>query len=212
MVTLFACKQTTKPAQIHTTTKRLLDIRVGDRVGFIDTSGKMIINPQFDGVLLNDKKINIGVYAVRMVDKVGFIDTTGKYIINPQFDVDTSQLPFEFWNYGFTTSGLSAVKVKDKWGFINLKGEMVLKPIYTDVDMTGFSEGLAGVKVKDKWGYIDSTGKFIIPEQFEFVDGFENGIAEIREKEIVTKGKEKVEIYKTGYINKKGKIIWKPSN
>ncbi|MGN0578320.1 MAG: WG repeat-containing protein, partial [Ruminiclostridium sp.] len=48
--------------------------------GFIDATGKYIINPQFDYTYgFNDS----GLAAVEIGDKYGYIDTSGKIVINP---------------------------------------------------------------------------------------------------------------------------------
>jgi hypothetical protein len=51
-----------------------------------DATGKMVINPQFDGA----NEFSDGLAAVRiggyLTGKWGFIDKQGKMAINPQFD------------------------------------------------------------------------------------------------------------------------------
>jgi hypothetical protein len=50
--------------------------------GYIDKTGKIVINPQFD----NAWRFNDGLAKVRFGEKYGFIDKKGKIVINPQFD------------------------------------------------------------------------------------------------------------------------------
>ena len=48
------------------------------------------------------------------------------------------------------------------------------------------------------WGFIDKTGKMVIPDKYDNVDHFEEGVAQ------VSVGK------KIGYIDKEGKYFWEP--
>lgn len=54
----------------------------------------------------------------------------------------------------------------------------------------------------DKWGYIDKTGKIAIKPQFDYVQGFREGLAKVRIGDFVTG--------KSGYIDKTGKIVIEP--
>ena len=58
-------------------------VKIGDRCGYIDRTGKMIINPQFNGAEPFDDQ---GLAPVQQGERWGFIDRTGKMVINPQFD------------------------------------------------------------------------------------------------------------------------------
>ena len=54
---------------------------VGDKRGFIDPTGKLVINPQFDYA----DDFENGLALVGVGNKFGYIDTTGRYVINPQY-------------------------------------------------------------------------------------------------------------------------------
>ena len=61
----------------------LLPVQVDGKDGFIDKTGKIIINPQFDFAYVFREglaKVEIGHGAAK---KVGYIDKTGKYIWKP---------------------------------------------------------------------------------------------------------------------------------
>lgn len=53
-----------------------------DKVGFIDNSGKWVIEAKFEKV----RDFSSGLAAVRENDKWGFVDKTGNWVIKPQFD------------------------------------------------------------------------------------------------------------------------------
>ena len=52
------------------------------KYGFIDKSGKVVIEPQFDNV----SAFSEGLAKVEKDGKWGFIDKNGKVVFEPQFD------------------------------------------------------------------------------------------------------------------------------
>lgn len=168
----------------------------GDKWGYLDDEGNIVINPQFavahvfiDGVALVQSAEN----------KYGFIGLDGKYLINatykaaspfseglacvvpedgkPQFIDDKGNVKFtvnEARYCGVFSEGLAAVGVEGKegikWGYINKEGKMVVNPQFDAVGP--FTEGLAGVAKTNKekgevlWGFIDHKGAIIINHQF----------------------------------------------
>lgn len=155
----------------------------GEKWGWKDEKGKVVIKPQFDDVYAFSE----GLGAAKIGGKWGFVDRMGKYVIKPQFD--------EVFPYGFG-DGIIAVKVADKWGYINKLGIYTVEPQFDDA--YNFAEGLAAVRVGDKWGYIDKMGKNVINPEFDKAAGFSEGMAGVCEGS------------KWGYINKIGKYVINP--
>ena len=60
-----------------------------NRIGYIDKSGAIVINPQFDSTsdygISGSRFYDDGYAIVRTGNLYGVIDTSGKYVINPQF-------------------------------------------------------------------------------------------------------------------------------
>jgi len=108
-------------------------------------------------------------------------------------------IPPQFaWAYGFA-EGLAGVKLEGKCGFINRDGKFVVPPTFQDVRF--FNEDLAAVEKNSKWGYIDKQGNVVVEPRFENnALPFRGGIAQVR-----LWGGE------TGYINKSGEYVWKPT-
>ena len=139
------------------------------KYGYIDETGKMVINPMFEGAEIFTEGlagvcVGRACYHSRPSDKKkedekwGYIDKTGVIVIPPQFK---SVHAFH--------EGFAAVSIGDKWGYIDKTGKFVINPQY---DSAGdFEDGIAmaGVKiagsdpVSEKWqyGYIDRNGKYI---------------------------------------------------
>ena len=81
--------------------------KFGDKYGFIDQSGTVVIKPEFD--LTFD--FSEGMALVVQANKYGFVDTTGRMVIEPQF-----YYAKDFHN------GLAKVfysQRNDNWGYID---------------------------------------------------------------------------------------------
>jgi hypothetical protein len=88
-----------------------------------------------------------------------------------------------------------------KYGFINKWGEFVIEPKFDSAKM--FSDGFAAVETRSRYGYIDRSGNMKVSPQFEFADQFQGGFALVAPS---GNGKDT-----TGYIDRSGKYIWKPT-
>ncbi|NDP22267.1 MAG: WG repeat-containing protein [Paludibacter sp.] len=152
-----------------------------DKFGFVDESGKVVVNPQFEYA----RPFNEGYAAVCQNKKWGFIDMLGKIVINSQFD---GVMDFH--------SGKAAFHNGKQCGFIDTKGSFVINPQF-DYTMS-FSEGMASVYSGKQFGFISEDGKIKINPQFEDVLSFKGGMALIKQGE------------KYGFINKEGKIEINP--
>lgn len=127
--------------------QELLRAATGDLWGYIDNTGKYVINPQFDDAY--DFSDN-GLACVESGGKYGYIDKTGAYIINPQFDESGF----------FADNGLALVRSGDKYGYIDKTGTYAINPQFDDAG--SFSEGVAVVRLSDKYGLIDEKGKYLV--------------------------------------------------
>jgi hypothetical protein len=152
-----------------------------NKYGFVDKSGKIVVNPQFDGAW----HFNEGFAILVQDGKCGFIDKTGKIVINPQFD-----LVSDFKN------GKAAFKNGNQWGFIDTKGSYIINPQFDNVG--SFSEGYAPFKQGSDWGYINEKGKIEINPQFDRASDFKSGLAYVEQGN------------KYGYINPKGQFEINP--
>jgi hypothetical protein len=166
----------------------LAAVRVGDesrsRYGYIDKTGKLVIDTQFDYV----KDFSGGLAAIRIGDehtgRFGYIDRNGKVAINPQFG----------FAHNFS-EGLAEVEVGNRYGYIDKSGTMVVPPL-SEVGNPRFSEGLVSMMIGGRWGYFDKAGKVAINPQFDFAFEFSEGLASVR----LGKG----DTAKWGYIDKAG--------
>lgn len=134
----------------------------GGTYGYIDLTGKLVIDPVFD----NARDFSEGLAAVEKGGKWGFIDRSGKFVIDPVFD-----------NARYFSQGLAAVEKEGKWGYIDRSGKFVIDPAYYFA--TDFVKGLAEVEISGMWGFIDRAGNLM--GKSEYVLGFSEGLAAVQE-------------------------------
>lgn len=188
------------------------------KYGYIDKTGKYVIEPKFDKTW----GFADGRAVVRINGKYGVINTTGAFVIEPKYEDLIS-----------CKGGFSVVKENGKWGILDKAGVCVFEPKSTEYgyysdshwakffvdgkyffitfednemlvnesedEILGyFEEGMAKIKVNGKWGFIDTTKTIIVEPKFENVTIFSEGLAGAK-----INGK-------WGYINKSGVFVIEP--
>ena len=159
--------------------EELARVKIGDKYGYIDTTGEIVINPQFDDAALHFPE---SLAQVKIGEKWGYIDKTGEIVITLQFE-----------GASYFSEGLAQVMIGEKWGYIDKTGEIVITPQFEDA--SDFSEGLAHVKTGEKWTYVNYSGNYVFNSQFDFIGSFDEGLAPVKIND------------KYGYINKSGEIV-----
>jgi hypothetical protein len=193
-------------------------IRRGKKWGFMDRTGKVIIEPQFEAV--ND--FFQGRAAVLKNGKWGYINESGMEII-----------PFSFDGALDFTGEIAPVLVGRKWGYIDLNGRWIISPrfqaaaemkdglarvlhwerlecsrktytnenapIYTfqmPTIMTAMMSGCA--PLNGRYGFVDPSGKFAIQPSLQWAEDFSEGLASFGIQ------------HKFGYVDAKGKTVISP--
>ncbi len=203
VVILGACGGQSQEASFDTS---LLPLSIGEEIGYTNSEGKFLINPQFKEAHLFAKN---GLAKVKKDDKYGFINKEGKLVIPYQYHQATSfyegfacvvtdaSAPFYINEKGerkielkraehasHFAEGFAPFSIKKKdseeeiWGFINSKGEEKIAANYKNVKH--FSQGLAGFREGGKWGFLDTEGKIIINPQFTEAYLFQEGLAVVQ--------------------------------
>lgn len=176
-------------------TVKLFPITQNGQAGYIDETGAMIIQPQYDEAF----HFSDGLAKVKVGDMYSFIDQQGEQI--KVTDIDKNGIvKTEITLYGTCGSfwnDLAVVNIDGKWGFIDPTGRIVIAPKYDAV--IDFYEGLAAVKIKGKWGYIDKSGEMVIKPKFMGAGSFHEGLAWVNTE------------YQVGFIDRTGKLVIQPS-
>ncbi|HEX5965176.1 MAG TPA: WG repeat-containing protein [Pyrinomonadaceae bacterium] len=153
---------------------------VDDRYGFIDKSGRFVIEPQ----LQRAEDFSEGVAAFATGNKFGYIDVDGNVVIAAQFE--------QAENFA---EGLAVAQRNNKWGYIDKSGRWVIEPRF-DLG-SAFSEGLARVipSIGSGSGYIDRRGQIVIKSEFESAMSFSEGLSLVWKND------------QSSYINTSGTIV-----
>jgi len=135
------------------------------KIGFVDSSGKWVIEPQFDKA----RAFSNGLAPVANGKTWGYINEKGDMVIES-----------EFRDAEVFSDGLAPVKDK-KWGFIDTSGKLVI-PMEYDItaglaflsgnNEKGFINRFARVKTKKGWGFLDESGKLLGDKWFENAEPF----------------------------------------
>jgi len=180
----------------------MAQIKVKDKWGYIDNTGKIIVNPIYE----RSNRFSEGLAAVSKLDektkeeKWGFIDKTGAVKINFQFVKDKEKILCE---PDYFNDGLAFVSSDGKqWGCIGDDGKYQINPQFESANFNpyGFKNGVSLVSQGGSFGYIDKNGKYIINPQFKDANDFAtNGLAAVQHSD-----------GKWGFINKEGKYEINP--
>lgn len=181
-------------------TDGLMAVKIGNKWGFINLLGQLVIAPQFEPDLdeyREDRYEGIfrsGLALVKLNGKYGYIDHSGKLAIPPKFD---KAKPFQ--------DDRARVAMNGKWGLINQRGEFVAAPRFQELEM--FYEDRAVASLDGKlFGFIDRSGKLSIAPQFNEAQRFSEGLACVK-KAVQVDGKT---TWLWGYIDRSGQFVIKP--
>ena len=157
----------------------LAAIKVGEKWGYIYSTGKWAIEPIFTGVRGSDRKF--GLAPVGIGDQWGYINRKGKYIIKAEFRIahqfsEESELAIVYdWALPSPSDLDNKVPAKMRYGFIKPSGQFEHVPDFEDAYPFDKNTGLAKVKIKEKIGFIDRKGHLAIGPIFDHALSFSTG-------------------------------------
>jgi hypothetical protein len=169
---------------LTTKTSGLYPVCIDGKWGYIDDTGGVKIEPQFDSAFDFSEDLAIVALTENGDAKRGYIDTSGAIVIQPRFSyacdfsdglavvaengeagpcgyIDTSGtlvIPMQYQRAGAFSGGLGVVSNGNGQFFIDKTGATVLGPYDFAWD---FSEGLAYVEDEGRRGFIDSNGDWV---------------------------------------------------
>lgn len=165
----------------------LAPVEVGNQNwGFVDTTGILIIEPQFRKV----GHFHEGIAWVedKNSSATGCINNKGEWIVEPVYK-----------KMGDFSGGHAWVRsMNNKIGFINTLGELVIDFQFNTVYNFGKESGMAMVKKNDEWMYCDTLGKLYKFEHIDKIYSYSEGLARAKKDN------------KIGFINNKGEWVIEP--
>jgi len=131
------------------------------KYGFIDTTGKITIPPQFD--LTTEFVRNV------QADKEYTCDRSTKTFVSMApagLRGLASQTALIFSEKDMVPTDITRAKYHGKWNYINKQGEFVLETL-DNAEM--FINGFARFRKDGKWGIIDQSGKVVVEPKYQYV-------------------------------------------
>ncbi|MGA9554960.1 MAG: WG repeat-containing protein, partial [Candidatus Sulfotelmatobacter sp.] len=161
------------------------------KVGYINVSGLVVIDPIFD----DGTRYYEGLASVKVGRHWGFIDASGNFVVPPTLAswarfreglsitpmgrkglhavIDKAGnvvIPAKYPYLGDFREGLALFRngpgdALTRFGFLDRSGREVIPAVFHSAKC--FSEGLAAARVRDRWGYIEHSGVFNITPHFD---------------------------------------------
>ncbi len=196
-------------------------IRVGEKWGYMDVSGKLVISAKYDDAndftdghaavktgttyfIIDKKGTETAVEGTGIVDIKDFTEGLAPY---KTADKKTGfigtdgkiAIPAQYESVGYFKNGLAWAKQPGgTLGYVNPKGEWVIKPQFTAGKNFEKESGLARVKVGEKWTYVNKAGEVMNISDADALGDFSEGLADGKKGE------------KKGFYNSKGEWVIQP--
>jgi hypothetical protein len=168
------------PLTVHSQSERYYRIRLNWNDGLIDSSGNVIIPPNYDSISVNLHNNSLEeIISVKHKDKRGVYNVKSKMLSSIKYD------GFSILNERFVL-----VWVGDKCGFVNseegeeiteIKYDFSLDVYLNHIDYSFLYEDkeMAKVKLNGKYGFIDDQGIELVPAIYDSARGFNHGLVAV---------------------------------
>jgi hypothetical protein len=193
----------------------LFSIKNGGKYGFVDSTGKVCIEPVYNEV--EDFKEG---YALAEKDNLyGYINKAGRVKIDFKYtdassftqqmaivqqnksvfliDHAAKKISADYDEITDFADNVAIVKKNNLYGAINYTGEEMIKPNF--YSLSDFSENMAAFMQNNKYGFINKQGFTVIAPIFTWVSGFKNNQCRVKIDS------------RLGVINKRGDFVVEPN-
>jgi WG containing repeat len=164
VIVVAALAAVTPPARAGGEPGRLFPVHRNGKWGYIDRSGRVVIELRFDRA----ERFSEGLAPVVLDGKHGYVDLAGRMALVPEQQPD-GPVHRRF------ADGLAAVRVGDAIGFIDRSGKLVIPARFKSAQ--DFSEGVTFACDWVACGYIDRSGSPVVSAGLSSGMPFRNGIA-----------------------------------
>lgn len=186
-----------------------------DKMGVIDTNGKVIIEPKYDSIQIPNpsKEVFICLYDYNTQTeeyKTKVLNEKNEEIFTKYEKVTAISLNGIASNIPYEKSVL--IYEKDgKYGLIDFEGKVISKANYEEIQGLTYKEGELLVKKDDKYGVINIKGAEIIKPEYNSIiaDNFYDEESKYKLAGYIV-GKNIDSNYNYGYIRYDGKVLLKP--
>jgi hypothetical protein len=164
-------------------TEGLASARVpGGNNGYIDTTGKMVIAPQFREAGIFREGLAVVGQSFDGHIRYGYINRQGRLVIPCQYE--------EARDF---SCGRAAVNKRGVWQYIDRQGKTALGPAFVRMDTSNYSQitpnplsfhnGRLLVRRGKLYGFADTAGRWVVPPVYAWAREFSDGVAVVAGKE-----------------------------
>lgn len=155
---------------------------VNEKYGVIGTNGNIIIEPQYDKVIIPNPQKPVFICSNNENEKNVIFNDKKEEIFTIYDNVEpieingvVTSLPYEKY--------ILKYKVNDNYGLVDINGERITKAIYSEIKGLKYKEGELLAKKDEKYGVIDTKGRVQIKFEYDDIEGDkyynkENGYSE----------------------------------
>lgn len=164
----------------------------GGNLGYIDTTGKMVIAPQFREAGIFREGLALVGQSFDGHIRYGYVNRQGRLVIPCQYE--------EAHDFSY---GRAAVNKKGAWSYIDRQGKTALGTAFVRIDTTfdkvrkdiyhqikanplSFHNGRLLVRKGKLYGFVDTSGHWVIPPAYAWAREFSDGVAVVAGKEITS--------------------------
>lgn len=169
----------------------LLPVRKGQKIGYINSKGKVVIPIKYDSLGAKDfaRKPSNSRIIVKLNGSFGVIDTKGNVIVD--FDKSISNISDFKNNRATITKGARQYTIDQNGAIVsqndsNQSPSLSQEPIGLQSSQTQFSNQSQDVRFiphleNGKWGFVDDNDVLMIIHAFDEVHSFSEGLAGVRQ-------------------------------
>lgn len=175
----------------------LKNTKEGNLYGYIDETGKMIIEPKFTTAYDFN---NWGFAVIEENNKWGLINTKGEYKIMPIYDYISDFI-----------EKTASFNKEEIMGAIDEKGDIITKRNYNFVGNFNEGRAIVGLPTKNgdsKYGYIDADGNERVKIELILANDFNEGVAIVKfnedEYSLIDKEGNIINNYKYSFVSQYG--------
>ena len=177
----------------------------GEKYGVIDKSGNIIINANYEEIIIPNPEKD--VFVCQNEDSTVVLNANKQKLFQDFEEVEPIKLKNVATALSYEKSILK-YKKDGLYGLIDFDGNIITKNIYKSIENLQPTEGKFLVEISDKKGVIDLSGKTLVPTKYDGIlsdeyytekDGYKKSGLIVFDKTD--------EGYRYGYINYKGKTI-----
>jgi len=130
-------------------------VSVGDKLGFIDKKGGIVVPIQYDDA--ND--FTERLTAVELEEHYYLVDKFGQIVPGSRYE-----------DINIFSEGFAVVEANGKYHYVNNKGERIIQMVY---DKAGdFTKGKALVANENETGFIDKLGKMVLKIDYDWSESY----------------------------------------